>query len=197
VNRIIAWFVHNPVAANLLMLTLVAGGFVALPAMHQEEFPSIETDLVRVNVAYPGATPSEVEESVCIRVEEAIDGTPDVDRVSSVSAEGMCVVTIELVMGDGADDALAEVQNRVDAIDTFPDQAEQPIVSKFLITNRVIQIAVSGDVSETTLKVLGQNARDEIAALPGVSQVRLDYTRPYEVSIEVSEETLRRHGAVP
>jgi len=194
VSRIIAWFVHNPVAANLLMLTLVAGGLLALPAIHQEEFPSIETDVVRITVDYPGAAPAEVEESVCIRLEEAIEGTPDVDRISSVAAEGFCVVTVELVMGDGAAGALAEVQNRVEALDTLPDEAEAPVVGKFLITNRVMQVALAGPAPEASLKVLGQRARDEIAALPGVSQVNLGYTRPYEVSIEVSEETLRRHG---
>jgi len=194
VSRIIAWFVHNPVAANLLMLVLIAGGLLALPTIRQEEFPAIDLDLIRVTVEYPGATPEESEESVCLRIEEAIEGTPDIDRMSTIAAEGVCVLTIEIVIGGDADVALSEIDNRVQAIDSFPEDTERPIVSKIMTRGTAMQFAIAGEADERTLKVLGQRARDEIAALPGVSQVSLNFTRPYEISIEVPEETLRRHG---
>ncbi|MEM7408724.1 MAG: efflux RND transporter permease subunit [Myxococcota bacterium] len=193
-SRVIAWFVHNPVAANLLMFVLLAGGMMALPLINQEEFPSIETDVVRVTVEYTGATPEEIERSICVRIEEEIEGVPNLKRVRSTSVEGVCAVTIEVVAGADVNDALAEVENRVDAIDTFPDEAEKPIVSKLVIRNTVIRAAIHGHTGERTLKLLGQQARDEIAGLPEVSQASLTHTRPYELSIEVSEETLRRHG---
>ena len=193
-SRIIAWFVHNPVAANLLMVVLVAGGVMALPTIPQEEFPSIDTDMARISIEYPGAAPVEVEESVCIRVEEAIEGATDIDRIHSLAVEGICVVTIELVLGSDTDAALAEIDNLVNGIDTFPDEAKQPVISKLIMRNPVLQLAISGQTDERTLRVLGQRARDEIALLPGVSQVTLGYSRPYEISIEVPEENLRRHG---
>lgn len=193
-SRIIAWFVHNPVAANLLMLVLVVGGLLALPTIRQEEFPSVDTDLVRVSVEYPGATPEEAEESVCLRIEEAIEGTPDIDRITALAVEGACVVSVELVIGGDSELALSEIDNRVQGIDTFPEQTERPVVSKLLMRGIAMYIAISGDTDEHTLKILGQRARDGIAALPDVSQVELDYARPYEISIEVPEETLRRHG---
>ena len=193
-SGVIAWFVHNPVAANLLMLVLVVGGLIMLPTIRQEEFPSIDSDLVRISVEYLGATPEETEESVCLRIEEAVEGTPDVDRVSSLAVEGACVVTVELIVGSDEDAALSEIDNRVQGIDTFPDDTERPVVSKVLMRGLALMIAISGDTDERTLRVLGQRARDEIAMLPGVSQVGFDYVRPYEISIEVPEETLRRHG---
>lgn len=193
-SGIIAWFVHNPVAANLLMLVLVVGGLLALPTIRQEEFPAIDSDLIRISVEYPGATPEEAEESVCLRVEEAIEGTPDIDRITALAVEGACVVTVELITGGDSELALSEIDNRVQGIDTFPEQTERPVVSKVLIRGLAVRIAISGEADERTLKILGQRARDEIAALPGVSQVSLQYTRPYEISIEVPEETLRRHG---
>ena len=192
-SRVIAWFVHNPVAANLLMVVLVAGGLLALPAIHQEEFPSIETDLIRISVEYLGAAPEEVEQGVCIRIEEQIEGTPDLDRISSLAVEGACVVTVELVTGADSAAALDEIKNRVDGISTFPLESEAPVVSLVVMTNRVIQLAITGDADERTLVELAKRVREEIAALPGVSQVDLNFARPYEIAIEISEETLRRH----
>jgi len=194
VNRIIAWFAHNPVAANLLMLVLVTGGLLALPTIRQEEFPAIDTDLIRITVEYPGATPEESEESVCVRIEEAIEGAPDIDRITALAVEGACVVTVELVIGGDSEVALSEIDNRVQGIDAFPEETERPVVSKVLVRGLAMMFAIAGDTDERTLKILGQKARDEIATLPGVSQVTLNYARPYEISIEVPEETLRRHG---
>ena len=193
-SRAIAWFVHNPVAANLMMIVMVVGGLLVLSEIRQEEFPAIEPDAVQVTVEYRGASPAEVEQSICLRVEEAIEGTPDIDRINTVAAEGACNVTAELVIGSDVEAATADIQSRIDAIDTFPVEAERPIVAALETRSGVLKIAISGDVDERDLKELGQRARDEITALPEVSQAVLVYDRPYEISIEISEDTLRRHG---
>jgi multidrug efflux pump subunit AcrB len=193
-SNIIAWFIRNPVASNLLMVVLLAGGLMALPTIRQEEFPSVDVDVVRISVEYPGAAPEEIEESLCVRIEEEVESVPGIDRLSSLAVEGACIVSVELVMGTDTDDAFVEIQNRVDAIDTFPEDAERPTISKLIMRQPVLKIALSGDADEMTLKRLGERSRDELALLPGVSQVTLDYTRPFEISVEVSEETLRRHG---
>jgi multidrug efflux pump subunit AcrB len=194
VNRIIAWFVYNPVAANLMMLVMIVGGLLALPLIKQEEFPAIETDMAQISVEYPGASPEEIEESICLRVEEEIEGTPDIDRINTRAVEGACVIFVEFVMGSNVDAGVNEIESRVNGIDTFPTDAEKPKVSKLIIGRRVLQVAISGDLGERDLKTIGQRARDEIANLPGISQVELKYDRPYEISLEVSEESLRRHG---
>jgi multidrug efflux pump subunit AcrB len=190
----IAWFVRNPVAANLMMAVMVVGGLLSLTQLTQEEFPPVDPEAVQVTVEYRGASPAEVEESICIRVEEAIEGTPDVDRITTVAAEGLCGVTAEIVVGADVAAAANEIEDRIDAIDTFPIAAEKPRVSKVETRRPVLKVAISGPISESELKSLGQRARDEIANLPGVSQAVLHYDRPYEISIEVSEATLRRHG---
>ncbi len=192
-NRIIEWFVHNPVASNLLMAVMVVGGVMILASIRQEEFPAIEPEAVRITVEYRGASPEEVEESICIRIEEAIEGTPNLDRITSVAAEGACNVTAELVIGSNVDVATSEMQNRIDAIDTFPIESEKPTVAKYDMRRGVLKVAISGSIDERDLKSVGQRAREEIAALPEVSQAELVFDRPYEVSIEISEETLRRH----
>ena len=93
-HKFIAWFVDNPVAANLMMLIFLAGGTISLFSMHKEEFPSIEPGVVQIQVPYLGAAPEEVEEAVCIRIEEAIEGVDGMDRVHTTAREGMCSIMV-------------------------------------------------------------------------------------------------------
>ena len=193
-TRAIGWFVRNPVAANLLMLLLVGGGLVAMPQIPQKTFPDIDIDVVTVSVAYLGASPEEVEEAVCVRIEEQIDGLAGIERIASTAAEGVCAVRAEVIAGADVDVVLSDIKNQVDAITTFPEQTEKPIVSKLTVKRTVADIAIYGGADERALKEIGERVRDEIVALPGITQVDLAFVRPYEVSIEVSEESLRRHG---
>jgi len=194
VHKLINWFVHNTVSSNLLMIILIAGGLLALPRTHQEEFPTLNVDAVRVGVPYLGAAPAEVESAVCVRVEEAIEGTEGIDKISSNASEGFCSVIIELVAGVDKTKVANDIKSKVDAIDSFPEETERPVTAEISIIATVLQIAISGPADERTLKLIGQRVRDDIAALPGVSQVALQFARPYEISVDVSEQTLRRHG---
>lgn len=193
-HKMIAWFINNSVAANLLMMILVAGGLLALPLIHQEEFPTLEVDAVQIQVPYLGAAPEEVEAAVCIRVEEAIEGTEGIDKVTSQASEGFCSVSVELVSGVDKSKVANNIKSKVDAIDAFPAETEQPITAEVSIIATVFEIAVSGPADERTLKFIGEKMRDDLAALPGVSKVELQFARRYEISVEVSEQTLRRHG---
>ena len=193
-TRVIAWFVGNPVAANLLMMILVVGGVISLTQVKQEEFPEIDLGLIQVRVPYLGAAPEEVELGVCIRIEEALEGAQGIYRMTSASSEGMCSVTLEL--NSGADDieALNDIKGRVDAISTFPAETERPIVSLLTSRNQGLEIAIAGDADERTLKNIALEIREDLAAMEGISQVEVAYVRADEISIEVSEQTLRRYG---
>lgn len=193
-NSPIEWFARNHVAANLLLLLIVVGGIAAIPAIQQKSFPDIEIDVISVGVTYLGAAPEEVEEGVCIRIEEEIQGIDGIETITSSAAEGACGVSAELISGYPVDRALSEIKNAVDSIATFPVDTEKPIVSHMQVRRNALQIALFGDVGERSLKVYGERMRDEISALPDVTQVDLSGARAYEISIEVSEETLRRHG---
>ena len=192
-NRAIAWFAGNHVAANLLMMLLVVGGLLSIPTIKQELMPELSLDVVTVRVAYPGAAPIEIEEGICIRIEEELQGLQGVKRISSTAAEGACLVSVGLMAGEDVRRRLDEIRSRVDGIDSFPEEAEKPVIVQAEVRFQVLDVAVSGDVDEVTLKRLGQQVRDEIAALPGITDVELVATRPYEVAIEVSEDALLRH----
>lgn len=190
----IRWFAHNPVAANLLMTLLLLGGAAGAYLTNQEEFPSFDIPAVTVSVPYLGAAPVEVEKGVCVRIEEAIEGVEGVKRIMGDATEGMCSVFAEMEVGADEILVLNEIKSRVDGINSFPQETEKPIVSKLTIARRVVQVAVSGDATERVLKEIARNLRDELAAVEGISQVSVDYIRPYEISIEVSEQTLRAYG---
>ncbi len=176
------------------MWVMVLGGLMSLPAIHQEEFPNVEADALRISVPYLGAAPAEVESAVCVRVEEAVEGTQGVKNIVSNAMEGLCSIIVELVGGVDKAQVLNEVKGKVDGIDSFPRETEKPIVAEISFIATVLQIAISGNADERTLHVLGQEIRDEIVALPGVSQAALKFARPYEISIEVSEHTLRQYN---
>ncbi|MGA0870156.1 MAG: efflux RND transporter permease subunit, partial [Planctomycetota bacterium] len=109
---IVAWFARNPVASNLLMLSVVGTGFLTLPRIKREIFPEFSIDTISVAVAYPGASPEEVEESICIKVEEEVEGVDGVERVSSTASEGGGLVLVELL--DDADNqkVLDDIKSR-------------------------------------------------------------------------------------
>ncbi len=190
----IDWFARNTVAANLLMAFIVISGAIGFFNVRAETFPSFTLDMITVEVPYLGAAPEEVEEAVCIRIEEAVQGIEGVKEITSEAYEGRGVVMIEVETGANTRTVLDDVKNNVDAIDTFPAETEKPIIRELISRNTVMELAVSGQADELTLKTIAESIRDDISAMPEVSLVELVGTRPYEISIEVSELALRRHG---
>jgi multidrug efflux pump subunit AcrB len=195
-NGFFAWFTQNHVAATLIALTFLVAGLAALATgrVRREVFPEISPNIVTVQVPYPGAAPAEVEQGVCLRVEEAVEGVTGVDKITSSANEGVGLIVIETLQNADVGRVLDDVKNRVDAITNFPVEIEEPIVSRLVVRKEVINISISGDTDELVLKRLAEQAREELTALSAISQVELAAVRPYEISIELSEEAMRRHG---
>ena len=193
-NRAVEWFAKNGVAANLIMILIVFGGFLTVFNLKQEVMPEFSLDMIAISVEYLGAAPQEVEESVCTRIEEAIQGLDGIKQITSTASEGRGNVIVELELGADTRKVVDDVKSRVDAIITFPEQTEKPVIQEITSRRQVIDIALWGDADETTLKLLAEQTRDELTAIPGISQVELANARPYEISIEISERDLRRHG---
>ncbi len=188
------WFVENPVAANLLMVFVIVGGLLTMGDLKQEVFPDVAPDYVIVTVVYPGATPEEVEEGICLKVEEVIEGLEGVKRITSTADESLGTVMAELYEDADKGRVLDDIKTHVDAISTFPAQAEKPVIQEAKSPNMVMNVVVSGETDEITLNRLVREVRDELAALPGISRVELAAANRYEISIEISEDALRRYG---
>ena len=191
---VISWFAQNGVAANLVMIVIIIGGLMTISGIKKEIFPEYAVDVVSVSVAYRGAAPEEVEEGVCVRIEEAIQDLNGIEQIRSLAAEGGGTVSVEILPGYDLRRALDDIKARVDAIDTFPEETEKPTVQE--ITNRfqVMNVSISGDTDELTLKKLAERVREDLIALPEITQAEVVNAPPYEISIEISEEAMRRHG---
>lgn len=190
----ITWFAKNHVAANLLMLFCLLGGIITAFNIKVEVFPETTLDKITVKVEYKGASPAEVEESIITRIEERVAGLSGVRRIDSVARESWGIITVEVVQGWDVQKLLDDVKAEVDRITTLPDEAEKPIVSEVVRSTQVLWVALFGDAPESTLKHLAEKMRDDITSLPGITQAELFGVRTGEIHIEVSEDTLRRHG---
>ena len=188
----IDWFARNHVAANLLMVGIIVAGLLSVPGIKQTIMPDFEIDLVSATVVYPGAAPEDVEKSVTVRIEEEIQDVEGIEDVRASANEGATNLMIEVTDGHDLSRALSELSTRIDGIRTLPGETEKPVISEVVFSRAVLDVALHGAADEVSLKELGQDLRDELANLPGVSKVTLSGIRPYEVSIEVSEAALQR-----
>jgi multidrug efflux pump subunit AcrB len=192
----IAWMAKNAVASNVLMLTLIVGGIVTLAsgAVRQEVFPEVELDVVSISVIYPGASPAEVEQAVVLAVEEAVRGIDGVKKVTSTAMEGQASTLVELLLGTDKDRALNDVKSTIDRITSFPEDVERPTVSLLSNRQQVISLVLYGDVDEATLRSVAENSRRELLQDSRITYVELSGIRPLEISIEVPQTQLRKHG---
>ncbi len=190
----VKWMAGNHVAANLLMMVFLIGGLVVSFSIKQEVFPEIELDTIRVVVAYPGAGPEEVEEGIILKLEESLSSINEAKEIRSRASEGVGSVTIELLEGEDIDEVLQDVKAEVDRITTLPEESEKPLVSKVVAKREVISVVIYGDATERTLREYAEDVQDELLSLEGVTQVDLTYVRPYEISVEIPEDTLQNYG---
>ncbi|MDA0748798.1 MAG: efflux RND transporter permease subunit, partial [bacterium] len=190
----IIWMGKNPVVANMVVVLLLVGGYFSLQHIKILSWPDFPMDQIVVMVPYPGASPEDVEEGVCKRIEEHLAGLEGVRGIHSMAAEGVGTVTVEVAQGADIRRLLDDVKVEVDRIDTFPVEADKPVVKEVVRRNRVIDVVVYGEVPERTLKTIAQRVRDDMRVSGHVSLVDLVGVRSDEISIEISEANLRRFG---
>ncbi|MGB0323222.1 MAG: efflux RND transporter permease subunit [Luminiphilus sp.] len=189
----ITWFIKNPIAANLLMVLLIIGGYTSIPKLDKQFFPTPEINQIEIRMEFRGASPREVEEQISVRIEEAIHDLNGIEELRSTSREGVGVVLVEVESDYPTQKLTNDINTRVDAIRSFPSDAERPTVTEITYRHQMGRVQIFGDLSEREMKELGETLRDELVRQPWVSIVELQTARPYEVSIEVSEESLQRY----
>ncbi len=209
----VRWFARNHVAGNFMMLLILLAGFTTWFKLRKEIFPEIAIDAVSVSIPYPNATPEEAERGVVIPVEEAIADLQGIEKVRGTAAQNIGTVLVEVETGFEVRDVMSDVKSRVDAIENFPEEAETPVLEEILIKAPVMSVTLTAETDEATLRKLAERVRDDLltyeapkstsfgASLANIfgpaqkiSQVEIAGTRPYEISIEVSEESLRQLG---
>ena len=190
---IIGWFVRNHVAANLLMFAIIGLGLYSGLNLRQQTTPDFDINYVSVRVPYLGAAPEEVEEGVVIKIEEVIKDTKGIKKIKSTSKEGLGSVRAEVEIGADINEVLNEIKVKVDAISTFPELTEKPVVYKVEIPTGILFVSIYGDLDEYQRKNIAEEMKDELLNFPEIKSINLLGDRNYEISIEVSENTLREY----
>ena len=212
-RNLIKWFSRNNVAANFIMALVLLAGISTWLKLKKEIFPETSTNVVSVSIPYPGATPEEVEKGVCIPIEEALRDLQGIDVMRSTAANSYGVVYVEVSSDSEVRDVLDDMKTRVDAIDNFAENIESPVYEEVLIKNQVLTVAISADANEQTLRGYADRIRNGMLSYvpkkpdnwldkfissfsgeAGVSQVELTGIRPYEISIELSEDAMNAYG---
>ncbi len=220
-QKSIKWFSRNHVAANFLMLAVLLAGFTAWFKLRKEVFPETSFDAVIVSVPYPNATPEEVTSGVVIPIEEAIAEVEGIKRVTSTAVRNMATLTVEVETGYNTRNVMGDVQTNVDAIDNFAENAEEPVFEELVVNRQILSLAITADTDEASLREYAEGIRDGLLNYvppkpeskkeaffddPGgfvqtllkgretIKKVELASVRPYEISIEVPEDTLRQYN---
>ncbi|PQJ62827.1 efflux RND transporter permease subunit [Photobacterium angustum] len=191
---LIAWFTHNHVAANLLMLLVILGGLFSISLINKEIFPAFALNRIMITASYPGASPEDIEQSINIKIEQSLDNVKNIKRIESVASQGLASLTLELDTGADLEKVLDDVKQQIDAITTFPVNMEKPLIKRAEFTSNVMFISLYGNLNERQLKEYGKQIRDDILLQTSASDVVVSGVKDYEIAIDVSENALRKYG---
>jgi len=194
-KNLLAYFIKYPIAGWIMVIGFLLFGYFGFTTLTSSFFPLSESRIITINLAYPGASPQEMEEGIVLKIEENLKGIEGIDRVTSKSYENSAAVTIETYKGYDTDIILAEVKNAVDKVPSFPSGMEPPVIAKQEATRQTITFAVSGN--GIPLKVLKQKAQiieKELLRTEGISQVSISGFPDEEIEIAVTEANLRAYG---
>lgn len=190
----IRFFASHPTAANLLMLFFLAIGIVSLPSIKRETFPDFAAKEVEIRVPYPGATSGDVEEAICQRIEESLDAVNDVKEIRCEARENIAIAVAEMDASGTITRFLDDIKTEIEAIDNFPDQVELPVISQLGRTDEVVSLAVTGPMAPTDLKAYAEDIKDELQALPQISQVEIQGFSQRQLRVLVSQSKLMQYG---
>ncbi len=193
-RKLLTTFVKYPFYANIVIAVIVIAGTFSLLSMKKSFFPQRASHFISVSVAYPGASPKEMEEGVTTRIEEAIRGIVGVKEFTSTSSENFATVRIETMTDYNLDDVMVEIKNAIDGISSFPVDAERPIIFKRRETTRAANLGLAGDIDLVTLKKYAQEIEEDFLSSGIVSQVNISGFPPLEISVEITEENLLRYN---
>jgi multidrug efflux pump subunit AcrB len=191
---LIAWFARNSVAANLLMIFILVGGFLTISTINKQMFPQIKINWISYAAPYPGAAPQEVEEGITIKIEEALKSVQGLKRVITYSNRNFSNGWFEVELDYDPQIVLEEVKSAIDSIASFPDGMERVKVEREKFRQEVMYISLYGDLTNRELKELGRKIHNEIQQLPLINISELYSGLGYEISVEVSKDKLREFG---
>ena len=194
-RKVITYFIKYPVAVNVIILAFLVFGVLGAIGLKSSFFPLTDSQLIRISLVYPGASPAEMEAGVVLKIEDNLKGIVGVDRVTSVSRENAASVNVEVEKGKNIDVVLSDVKNSVDRVPSFPSGMEPPVIAKVESIRPTISFTISGEnVSLKGLKQYARNIENDIRGIDGISQVAISGYPDEEIEIALRENDLRAYN---
>lgn len=199
-RSLVSWAINNTPGMNVLVVGIMVAGLASFFNLRREVFPEFELEVILVSVPYPGASPGDTEKGVCQPVEEAVRALNGIKRLVSIAREGGGYVLVELNSNVGdVQKVVTEIRSRVDRITNFPDLAERPQVEQITFREAAIRVAIMGPISddensELRLREVAENVRERLLDRKSISQANIQGAKPFQIDVELSEATLRKHG---
>ncbi len=190
----IRFFANHPTAANLMMIAFLVIGIFSLPTLQRETFPRIEPRSVQITAVYPGARPEDVEQAICQRVEDAIDGVDNVAEVKCEAREGLATAVIEMTEGSNLDRFFSDVKSEIEAINDFPDAVEKPVIKQLGRTDFVASVAITGPENRVELKAYAEAVKERMLQWGGIPKIDISGFSDHQLRIVLKEETLKQFG---
>ncbi|MBT7485104.1 MAG: efflux RND transporter permease subunit [Rhodospirillales bacterium] len=190
----IRYFLDHRTAANLVMIAFIVAGLFAVQFLQRETFPRVQPNKVEIQVLNPGARAEDVEESICQRIEDAVDGIDNVDEMTCEAREGLARAVVEMVEGANLDRFTADIRTEIDAITEFPDQAEDAVVKQLGRTDFVASVAVTGVASKPDLKAYVEEVKDRMLRFGGIPKIEIKGFSDHQVRIQLPDATIRQYG---
>ncbi len=197
-KRIIRWGVDNSPAVNTVMIGVLLVGMVSMLSMRREVFPEFDLEIILVSVPYPGASPDEVEQGICQKIEEAVRSIDGIKKQTAVAQEGSGFLVLELEANTDVQKTLNDVRSEIDRIPSFPELAEDPETKQLTLREPAIRVAVMGPredslQNELLLREVAEKVRSDLLQLPSVSQANIEGSREYQIDVEIPEDRLRKY----
>jgi hydrophobic/amphiphilic exporter-1 (mainly G- bacteria), HAE1 family len=190
----IRYFIDHRTAANLVMIAFIVAGLFAVQFLQRETFPRVQPNKVEIQVLNPGARAEDVEESICQRIEDAIDGIDNVDEITCEAREGLARAVVEMVEGANLDRFTTDIRTEIDAITEFPDQAEEAVVKQLGRTDFVASVAVTGVASTPDLKAYAEEVKDRMLRFGGIPKVEIKGFSDHQIRIQLADAIIRQYG---
>ncbi|TQV88727.1 efflux RND transporter permease subunit [Aliikangiella coralliicola] len=190
----IRFFAKHPTAANLLMILFIVMGLSSLPEIKRETFPEVKAYSVEIKVPYPGATPMDVEQGICLTLEDALDGISFIDEKSCEARQNLGLMTVKMLEQGNFDKFMDDVNSAVDGISDFPDQAEEATVSETGRTQNVVAVALTADIPRAELKSLAEDIKQRMLRHPNIPLVEISGFSERQLRVLVTQHNLRQYG---
>lgn len=193
-NKFVEWFIKYPTWANVIKILVFFFGIVSLFSMRSSFFAELESNIISIQITYPGASPEEIEKGVIQKIEDNLKGIKGLDRYTSRSRENIGDITVEVFRGEDIEQVLQDVKNAVDRINSFPVQMEPIVVAKLPATEFAISFGVYGVDNLSTLKNVARDIENDLRAIEGLSQIEISGFPEQEIVAYINENIMRKYG---